>query len=196
MNEPAPSLGGFGFDFIDCGFFIRPIARRFLIAIGSENLSLVNVSLPLWQRWKTIVIVVLMQPVNLAANGNYCKVSGRRTARIKTKLVILKLFASLFGWMWISAAIASIYFLYVALASAAPWSNLLWSIGAALIAKYLAIVLNRNKQRVDYVDQLMERGYTQAEATQAWNLTVKGGANLLLNLQQTETIAKSDLDRN
>ena len=37
--------------------------------------------------------------------------------------------------MWIGAAFASIYFLYVALASAAPWSNLLLSIGAGLIAQ-------------------------------------------------------------
>ena len=98
--------------------------------------------------------------------------------------------------MWIGAAMASVYFLYETLANAAPWSNLLWSIGAGLVAKYLAVVLNRYKQRVDYVDQLMERGYTQAVATEAWKITVNGGANLLLNLQQTDTIAKSDLDRN
>ena len=111
------------------------------------------------------------------------------------KLVILELIASLFGWLWIGAAIASIYFLYVALASAAPWSNLLWSIGAALIAKLLANVLNRNKQRVDYVDQLMERGYTRAAATEAFKIAINGGANLLLNLQQTDTIAQSDSDK-
>jgi hypothetical protein len=94
--------------------------------------------------------------------------------------------------MWLGAAIASIYFLYVALSSAASWSNLIWSISAALIAKFLAVVLNRYKQRVDYVDQLMGRGYTQAAATEAWNITINGGANLLLNLQQTDTIAETD----
>ncbi len=98
--------------------------------------------------------------------------------------------------MWIGAAIASIYFLYGALASAASWSNLLWSIGAGLVAKFLAVVLNRNKQRVDYVDQLMERGYTRAEATEAWKIAINGGANLLFNLQQTDTIAKSDWEKN
>jgi len=94
------------------------------------------------------------------------------------------------------AAIASMYFLYVALAGAAPWSNLLWSIGAGLIAKILAVVLNRNKQRVDYVDQLVERGYTQAEATEAWKITVDGGASLLLSLQQADSIAESDSEKN
>ena len=137
-----------------------------------------------------------MQPLHFVANGDYRKVSGRRTAKIKTKLVILELFAELFGWMWIGAAIASIYFLYGALASAASWSNLLWSIGAGLVAKFLAVVLNRNKQRVDYVDQLMRRGYTRAEATEAWKIAINGGANLLFNLQQTDTIAESDWERN
>jgi len=94
--------------------------------------------------------------------------------------------------MWIGAAIASVYFLYVALASAAPWSNLLWSIGAGLIAYFLAAVLNKNKQRVDYVDQLVERGYTQAEARSAWEIVNSGGSNLLLSLQQSDTIAEND----
>ncbi len=94
--------------------------------------------------------------------------------------------------MWLGAAIASIYFLYVALSSAASWANLIWSISAALIAKFLAVVLNRYKQRVDYVDQLVERGYTHAEATSAWEIVSKGGSNLLLNLQQTDTIAETD----
>ncbi len=98
--------------------------------------------------------------------------------------------------MWIDVAIASVYFLYVALASAAPWSNLLWSIGAGLIAYFLAAVLNKNKQRVDYVDQLVERGYTRAEVTEAWKIAINGGANLLFNLQQTDTIAEPDLEKN
>ncbi len=137
-----------------------------------------------------------MQPPYFVANGDYRKASRRRTARIKTKLVILELFARLFGWMWIGAAITSIYFLYVALANAASWSILLWSIGAGLVAKFLAVVLNRNKQRVHYVDQLMERGLTRAEATEAWKMAINGGANLLFNLQQTDTIAESDWEKN
>ena len=96
------------------------------------------------------------------------------------------MFARLFGWMWIGAAIAAVYFLYVALASVASWSNLLWSIGAGLIAHFLAAVLIRNKQRVDYVDQLMERGYMPADAAFAWYITTNGGANLLRDLQRLE----------
>jgi hypothetical protein len=94
--------------------------------------------------------------------------------------------------MWIGAAIVSVYFLYWVLASGAPWSNLLWSIIAALIAKYIAVVLNRNKQRADYVDQLMKYGYTQEAATEAWRTAANGGLNTLLNMQQSDTIAEFD----
>jgi len=80
-----------------------------------------------------MVITNKMQPRRISSNGGY-----RKTR-------ILELFAHLCGWMWIGVACASIYFLYVALAGAAPWSNLLRSIGAGLIAKILAAVLNRNK---------------------------------------------------
>jgi len=115
-----------------------------------------------------------------------CNLSDSRQAETTVKLGILELFARLFGWMWVGAAIASVYFLYVALASAAPWSNLFWSIGAGLIAYFLAAVLNRNKQRVDYVDQLMKRGYMPADAEFAWYIATNGGANLLHDLQRVE----------
>jgi len=90
--------------------------------------------------------------------------------------------------MWIGAAIASIYFLYGALVNDAPWAGLLWSIGAGLIAMYFATAMNRNEQRVGYVEHLMERGYTRTQATTAWHTAINGGSNLLLNLQQAEKI--------
>jgi hypothetical protein len=106
---------------------------------------------------------------------------------------MLRSIGSLFGWIWIGAALASVYFLYGALANEAPIRNLIWSIGAGLMAKHLNVVLHRNKQRVDYVDQLLERGYTHGEAATAWEIANNDGSNLLLNLQQAETIAKADL---
>ena len=72
-----------------------------------------------------------------------------------------------------------------------------WRIdGVPVIAKYFSVVLNLYKKKVDYVEQLMKRGYTQAAATEAWKITVDGGANLLLNLIQTDTITRSDSEGN
>ena len=104
--------------------------------------------------------------------------------------------AGLFGWIWVGATIATAYFLYGALANDAPWSNLIWSAGISFIAKCLSVAFNDQRMKVDYVDQLIERGHTHAAATEAWKITTEGGTNLLMNLQQTETIAKPDSERN
>jgi len=108
------------------------------------------------------------------------------------KLIILELLAGFFGCLWIGAAFATVFFLYGALADEAPIQNLLWSICAGIIARKLAVVLKSNKERIDYINQLVERDYTRAEATSAWEIVNNGGANLLLALQQTETIAEAD----
>ena len=121
----------------------------------------------------------------------------RGKIEIKIKFAILEILSILFGWTWIGAAIVSVYFLYAALSNEAPanymfFSYLLWSIGAGLIAKNLAATFSSSRSQVDYVDQLVERGYTHAEATSAWEIVSKGGSNLLLNLQQTDSIAETD----
>ena len=101
--------------------------------------------------------------------------------------------------MWIGAAIAFFYFLYGALANEAPIIYLVWSIGVGFIARYLADTFNSKKEQADYVDQLMAYDYTHSEATSAWEISNNGGSNLLLNLQQADTIAEtdhSDVERN
>ena len=108
------------------------------------------------------------------------------------KLRTLELFARLFNWIWVGASIASIYFLYGALANDAPWSSLLWSVGIGLIAKQVAVVLKGNQQRLDYVDQLIQRGYTKLDASAAWRTATSGGLNLLLNLQLADQGERPD----
>ena len=106
---------------------------------------------------------------------------------MKTKLIILELLGGLFGWIWIAVSIAAIYFLYQALANDGPWAIVLWSIVAGFVAMTIAVVFNNNQRRLDYVDQLMERGYPRSEAGAAWRTAANGGFNLLLSLQQVET---------
>ncbi len=110
-----------------------------------------------------------------------------------TKLLILELLCGIFSLICAGAAIASVYFLYGVFAKVAPWSYLLWSFGAGLIAIQIAAALNRGKHRVDYVDQLVERGYAHGEAREAWRTACNGGMNLLRNLQQAELNAQIDL---
>ena len=99
---------------------------------------------------------------------------------------------SLFGGIWIGAAIAFFYFLYGALANEAPISHLFWSIGVGFIARYLADTFQSKNEQVDYVDQLMESGYTHSEATSAWETAIKSWSSLLRILQQADTVAETD----
>ena len=106
--------------------------------------------------------------------------------KTKTELVALELLRRMFDLIWIGAAIVLVYFLYAALAKEAPWPYLSWSIVVGVIAKKIAGALKNKKQRVDYVDQLTERGYERVDAEAAWRIASSGGSNLLRNLQQAE----------
>lgn len=110
---------------------------------------------------------------------------------IKTKLVILKLLDGLFKWTWIVATVACVHYLYEALANDAPISYLLMSIVVALIAKSLATTFRNYKVEKEYVDQLMRHGFSKDEAASAWEIKSNGGSNLLLHLQQADTIAEN-----
>lgn len=106
--------------------------------------------------------------------------------KTKTMLSTLEFLGGMFDLIWIGASIALVYFLYGALANAAPWSYLSWSIVVGFIAKQIAAVLKDNKQRIDYVHQLIERGYEREDAEAAWRTASGGGLNLLRNLQQAD----------
>jgi len=103
-----------------------------------------------------------------------------------TKLRILELLIGIFGLTCAGAAIASVYFLYGVFAKVAPWSYVLWSFSAGLIAMLIAAAVNNSWQRVDYVGELIERGYSKGDAVEAWRTADSGGLNLLLKLQQAE----------
>ena len=107
------------------------------------------------------------------------------TVKTKKKLRILELLSGIFGLICAAAAIASVYFLYGVFARVTPWSYPLGSFGAGVVAVLIVAALNASKHRVDYVDQLIERGYSQGEAEEAWRTADSGGMNLLRNLQQS-----------
>ncbi len=104
----------------------------------------------------------------------------------KAKIFVLEMCSGLFESIWIGAAIISIYWLYGAMADDAPWVNLLWSVGAGFIAKPVAVALDSARRRLDYIRQLMERGYEPGAAEVAWRSADDGGTNLLRNLRQAD----------
>jgi hypothetical protein len=106
--------------------------------------------------------------------------------KITTKLLILELLGGMFGLICASAAIASVYFMYGAFAKVARWSYVIWAFGAGFIAMLIADALIGGRQRVDFVDQFIGRGYSKGDAVEAWRTANSGGLNLLRNLQQAE----------
>lgn len=106
--------------------------------------------------------------------------------RTRTKIFTLDLLGGVFGFVWIAAFVAAVYFLHEALANGAPWSGLSWSLVTGVISKQIAAAFRVNKQRVEYVGHLTERGYAKAAAEAAWRTASGGGRNLLRNLQQAE----------
>lgn len=106
--------------------------------------------------------------------------------KTRTKLIALEWLGGLFDLIWIGAFVVLVYFLYGALAKDTPWPYLGWLLAVVCIAKQIASVLKNKKQRVDYVDQLTDRGYERKDAEAAWRTASGGGSNLLRNLQQAE----------
>lgn len=112
--------------------------------------------------------------------------------KTRTKLICLGLLGGTFWWLSIVASIAAIYFLYVALAHDALWIFLPWSVVAGLVAKQTAASIYDAKRRLDYVEQLMERGFARVDAEAAWRIAKNGGMDLLTNLRQVELADEID----
>lgn len=109
-----------------------------------------------------------------------------------TTLNVLTLLGGAFWWLAIAAAVAAVYFLYEALTRDAPWILLLLSVVVGLVARQMAASIDEAKRRLDYVEQLSERGYVEVDADAAWRTAEDGGMNLLANLQQVELADEID----
>ena len=100
--------------------------------------------------------------------------------------IILKVLGAIFWWLSIVASIVAIYSLYMSMSHGMPWILLCGSVIAGLVARQVTVSISGAKQRLTYVDQLMERGYVRVDAEAAWHMARNGGMNLLSNLHQVE----------
>ena len=108
---------------------------------------------------------------------------------MRTKLVLLDVFAIVFSWAWIAAGALALYFLYGAVSSGGSWRSMVLATIATIGAKLIADMLGQNRQRLDYINKLLRRGYSPAEACAAWRTAHGGGFNLLMSLQQSDTVS-------
>jgi hypothetical protein len=110
--------------------------------------------------------------------------------RTRTILVILDFVGGLLSWAWVAAAIASIYFLYGILASGHSLPDFLWAVIASVVAKQCSNIVLKRRRRLHFVNQLMKRGLTYANAEAAWRTALAGGSNMLRNFQQAELVGE------
>jgi hypothetical protein len=107
---------------------------------------------------------------------------------MRTKLVLLDVFAHVFAWVCIAAGATALYFLYGTVTSGSSWLDMLAATAATISAKLLADMFGRSRQRLDYIHKLRRRGYSSTEASAAWHTAHGGGFNLLMSLQQSDTV--------
>ena len=87
------------------------------------------------------------------------------------KLALLQTIGGLFGWVWILASIASIYFLVAALAFHGRASFFFWALGTMFIAKWLSRRSYDHQRRVAYEAQLVSRGLSPEEGPSSLSTT-------------------------
>lgn len=63
-------------------------------------------------------------------------------------LALLELVSGLFGWVWIAASLAGLYFFFTALFGSGRWSSFFWSLVVAAVAKFLMVGFDRMKKEL------------------------------------------------
>ena len=87
---------------------------------------------------------------------------------LRTKLVCLELLGGIFGWAWIVASVAALYFLVAAIFFDSAWSRFFWAFGIGVVGKWLAKGFRDNQLRVAFVAELMKKGLSREEASREW----------------------------
>jgi hypothetical protein len=78
--------------------------------------------------------------------------------QLNYKLALLELIGGLFGWVWILASLAALYFLAMALFAGGSWWRFLAAMGTAAIGKWLLSGFEENKRRVAFEAALVAGG--------------------------------------
>ena len=86
----------------------------------------------------------------------------------RTKLALLELIGGTFGWVWIVASVAALYFLIVAIFFDSPWSRFFWALGIGVIAKWLLRGFRDSQARVAFEADLVGKGFSRDEAGKEW----------------------------
>ncbi len=86
----------------------------------------------------------------------------------KTKLVILELVGGIFGWGWLIAAAAALYFLVMVAFFEGAWTPVIVALVVSTLSKWLARGIEDHKRRVAFEADMVAKGLSPDEAREAW----------------------------
>lgn len=87
---------------------------------------------------------------------------------VKNKLILLELIASIFGWVWIIALLATLYFFVAAILFNSPWSRFFLLLVITIVAKWLTKGFLDNQKRIAFEEDLIAKGYSRDDAYKEW----------------------------
>jgi hypothetical protein len=93
---------------------------------------------------------------------------------IKKSAVTLEIIAGVFGWIWIACTLGFVVAVGGALFSDWSWLNAVYLFVVGGVAKWLARGFEDNKKRVLFENQLISRGASKEEASEAWTKAYLG----------------------
>ncbi|ACV68905.1 hypothetical protein [Desulfohalobium retbaense] len=86
----------------------------------------------------------------------------------KPKLAILEIIACIFGWLWICASFAALYFIAMVIFSDGAWEPFFWALGVSVVSRWLAYGFKDNMKRVDHEENLTDKKYPPKNHVEDW----------------------------
>ncbi|MEO6824308.1 MAG: hypothetical protein ABI167_06195 [Nitrosospira sp.] len=85
-----------------------------------------------------------------------------------TPLASLESNVGIFGWIWIVASLAALYFLAMAIFADGAWSSFIWTVGIGILAQRLTKSFQDNQRRMIFEARLIREGYTLEHTGNEW----------------------------
>lgn len=108
----------------------------------------------------------------------------------KGQLIIFQLLSGLFGWVWIGGGIAALVFAGLALFGDWSWWNVLYAVIVSGVAKWLARGFFDNQKRVAFEADMVSKGMSPKEASQAWLEAYEGTGSSIAASDQLSDASK------
>lgn len=88
--------------------------------------------------------------------------------KTRTPLALLESNIGIYGWIWIIASLASLYFLAIAIFADGAWSSFIWTLGIGILAQRFTKGFQDNQRRLIFEARLGGARHTQEQGGDEW----------------------------